>query len=102
MWLSCSQIAYWVAAEILQTRGGSKQAEVVRHFLATATEFVHLNNYNTLMAIMMRLNLNPVQRLKRLWTVRHGLVIRLQVLIALVYRKSSDSDPGCSFRRSRI
>jgi hypothetical protein len=56
---------------VLQTKGTIKQALVLRQFIQVAAECLQLNNFNTFMGVLSGLNINPVQRLKRVWGVRN-------------------------------
>eukprot|EP01132_Coremiostelium_polycephalum_P004650 gene4650-5809_t len=60
-------VSYWVATEILLSTNIKHRATVLKRFITIAEILRQLNNWNTLMGIMLGLNLGSIQRLKKTW-----------------------------------
>lgn len=62
-------MSFWVATEIVLTPNIKERVQVLKKFITIADHCKSFNNWNTLMEIMIGLNLGCVQRLKKTWTV---------------------------------
>jgi hypothetical protein len=58
---------FWVASEIVSEGNQSKRAATLAYFLSVAETAVELNDFMTLRAIYLALQLNEVARLKHTW-----------------------------------
>lgn len=63
----CNEIAYWVATEIVLTPNLKQRISVLARFIAIAEICYEFRNWNTLMELMVGLNLGCVTRLKKTW-----------------------------------
>ncbi|KAI8819872.1 ras guanine nucleotide exchange factor domain-containing protein [Fimicolochytrium jonesii] len=62
-----NQITGWVAASILTEVDPKRRASLIKQFLKIGDRCLHLNNFNTLIAILSSLNSSAIIRLKRSW-----------------------------------
>ncbi|KAF2075923.1 hypothetical protein CYY_002771 [Polysphondylium violaceum] len=60
-------LSYWVATEILSSNNIKHRATVLKRFITIAEILFKFNNFNTLMAVILGLNLGSIQRLKKTW-----------------------------------
>lgn len=63
----CNEIAYWVATEIVMTPNMKQRVSVLTRFIAIAEICYEFRNWNTLMELMVGLNLGCITRLKKTW-----------------------------------
>lgn len=66
------QVSYWVATEIVLTPNLKERVRMLAKFVTIADYCKTFNNWNTLMEIMIGLNLGCVQRLKKTWAVSNS------------------------------
>jgi len=62
-------LSYWVATEILSSNNIKHRATVLKRFITIAEILFKFNNFNTLMAVILGLNLGSIQRLKKTWEI---------------------------------
>jgi len=63
----CNEVAYWVATEIVLTPNLKQRVSVLARFIAITEICYELRNWNTLMELMVGLNLGCITRLKKTW-----------------------------------
>lgn len=63
----CNQVSYWVATEIVLTPNLKQRISILAKFIDIAEICHQLRNWNTLMELMVGLNLGCVTRLKKTW-----------------------------------
>lgn len=63
----CNEVSYWVATEIVLTPNMKQRVSVLSRFIDIAQICYEFRNWNTLMEIMVGLNLGCVTRLKKTW-----------------------------------
>eukprot|EP00026_Physarum_polycephalum_P003905 Phypoly_transcript_03922.p1 GENE.Phypoly_transcript_03922~~Phypoly_transcript_03922.p1 ORF type:complete len:658 (+),score=80.30 Phypoly_transcript_03922:101-2074(+) len=63
----CNEVAYWVATEIVMTPNQKQRISVLAKFIDIAEICYEIRNWNTLMELMVGLNLGCVTRLKKTW-----------------------------------
>ncbi|CAG9138393.1 unnamed protein product [Plutella xylostella] len=62
-----NRLSYLVATDILKSVKTKYRARVMEQWVMTARECFNLGNFNSLMAIISALNMNPITRLKKTW-----------------------------------
>lgn len=62
-----NEVSYWVASEIVSVENLKNRVEVVKRFITIAEYVRQLNNFSTMMEIVVGLNLASVQRLEKTW-----------------------------------
>lgn len=63
----CNEISYWVATEIVLTPNLKQRISILAKFIDIAEICHQLRNWNTLMELMVGLNLGCITRLKKTW-----------------------------------
>eukprot|EP01137_Pigoraptor_chileana_P023752 Opistho-2@90583 len=64
-----NRMSYWVATEIVGQASLKDRVTLIERFVKVAKNCKRLHNYNALMGIVAGLNMSPVQRLKKTWTL---------------------------------
>eukprot|EP01102_Stenamoeba_stenopodia_P001613 TRINITY_DN1144_c0_g1_i1.p1 TRINITY_DN1144_c0_g1~~TRINITY_DN1144_c0_g1_i1.p1 ORF type:complete len:605 (-),score=138.63 TRINITY_DN1144_c0_g1_i1:105-1919(-) len=62
-----NEVSYWVASEIVSVKALKNRVEVLKRFILLADHTRQLNNFSTMMEIIVGLNLAAVQRLEKTW-----------------------------------
>lgn len=62
-----NRLGYLVATEICIVEKCKQRTKLIEYFIDVAWECHTLNNFNSLMAIIAGIHMNPVQRLKKSW-----------------------------------
>lgn len=62
-----NEVSYWVASEIVSVKNLKNRVEVLKRFILLADHTRQLNNFSTMMEIIVGLNLAAVQRLEKTW-----------------------------------
>jgi len=66
-----NQLSFWSALEVLKEGSAKGRAEKITYFLKMSKCLEELNNYHSLLAIIMGLNINAIFRLNHTWEVVH-------------------------------
>ncbi|XP_052773958.1 ras-GEF domain-containing family member 1B-like isoform X2 [Mya arenaria] len=62
-----NRLSYLVASEICSHLKKKNRVRLVEYFIDVAKECINIGNFNSLMAIIAGMNMNPVARLKKTW-----------------------------------
>ncbi|XP_070187304.1 ras-GEF domain-containing family member 1B-like isoform X4 [Littorina saxatilis] len=62
-----NHLSYVVASEICSHLKKKNRVRMLEYFIDVAKECINLGNFNSLMAIIAGINMNPVARLKKTW-----------------------------------
>ncbi|XP_052266560.1 ras-GEF domain-containing family member 1B-like isoform X2 [Dreissena polymorpha] len=62
-----NRLSYLVASEICSHLKKKNRVRLVEYFIDVAKECINIGNFNSLMAIIAGMNMNPVSRLKKTW-----------------------------------
>lgn len=62
-----NHLSYMVASEICSHLKKKNRVKMLEYFIDVAKECINLGNFNSLMAIIAGMNMNPVARLKKTW-----------------------------------
>lgn len=62
-----NRLSYFVATEVCMHLKKKNRVRMIEYFIDVAKECINIGNFNSLMAIIAGLNMNPIQRLKRTW-----------------------------------
>lgn len=62
-----NRLSYLVASEICSHLKKKNRVKLVEYFIDVAKECINIGNFNSLMAIIAGMNMNPVARLKKTW-----------------------------------
>lgn len=66
-----NQLSFWSALEVLKESSAKGRAEKITYFLKMSKCLGELNNYHSLLAIIMGLNINAIFRLNHTWELVH-------------------------------
>ncbi|KAK2143412.1 hypothetical protein LSH36_843g00060 [Paralvinella palmiformis] len=66
-----NRLSYFVATEICMHLKKKNRVRLVEYFIDVAKECINIGNFNSLMAIIAGLSMNPIQRLKKTWDKVH-------------------------------
>jgi len=62
-----NRLSYFIATEICMHLEKKNRVRMIEYFIDVAKECINIGNFNSLMAIIAGLNMNPIQRLKKTW-----------------------------------
>lgn len=62
-----TRLTGWIAETILNEQDARKRAGLVKYFIKLSDRCLHLDNYNTLMAILCALTSSTISRLRKTW-----------------------------------
>ncbi len=62
-----NRLSYFVATEICMHLKKKNRVRMIDYFVDVAKECINIGNFNSLMAIVAGINMNPIQRLKKTW-----------------------------------
>uniref|UniRef100_A0A3P9GX24 RasGEF domain family, member 1Bb n=1 Tax=Oryzias latipes TaxID=8090 RepID=A0A3P9GX24_ORYLA len=63
-----NRLSFLVATEICMPAKKKQRARIIEFFIDVAQECFNIGNFNSLMAIITGMNMNPVSRLKKTWS----------------------------------
>lgn len=64
-----NRVSYWTCSSICSIKDAKKRSDAVEKFTLIMKYCTKYQNFNTLMAIICGLNMNPVARLKKTWEI---------------------------------
>ncbi|OBZ89132.1 Cell division control protein 25 [Choanephora cucurbitarum] len=93
-----TQITSWISDTILAEADAKKRAQVLKYWIKVGDACLHLNNYNTLMAIRSALDSTSIVRLKKTWEY---VSMKYRLMWEPIY-KATDSQRNFAEYRHRL
>ncbi|ORE18097.1 ras GEF [Rhizopus microsporus] len=93
-----TQITSWISGSILNENDVKKRAQLIKYWIKVGDACLHMNNYNTLMAIRSALDSTCIIRLKKTWEYVSS---KYRSIWEPIY-KATDSQRNFAEYRSRL
>ncbi|GAM21916.1 hypothetical protein SAMD00019534_050910 [Acytostelium subglobosum LB1] len=90
-------LSYWVATEIILSPNIKQRTTALKRFITIAGILHKMNSWNTLMNVMLGLNLGSVQRLKKTW---ESLPKNIMELYEQLLKETTATQNYSNYRRS--
>ncbi|KAL8293045.1 hypothetical protein RQP46_000739 [Phenoliferia psychrophenolica] len=93
-----TRLTGWIAETILNEQDTKKRAGLLKYFIKLSERCLHLDNYNTLMAVLCALTSSTISRLRKTWD---GLSSKYRIILDTL-RKATEHGRNYAEYRAKI